>query len=92
MWTIIGYIAAVLTMFGFIPQVIKMYKTKSVTDISFIALVQFSIGIFLWILYGIYLKNPIIIMANSVSLSSLVIALVLYFKYLKKTGSSKVSQ
>ncbi|MDD5079021.1 MAG: SemiSWEET family transporter [Candidatus Omnitrophica bacterium] len=81
MWTTIGFIAAVLTMFGFVPQVLKMYKTRSVTDISFIALVQFSIGIFLWILYGIYLKNPIIIMANSVSLSTLIIALVLYFKY-----------
>ena len=81
MWTIIGFIAAVLTMFGFVPQVLKMYKTKSVTDISFLALSQFTLGIFLWILYGIYLKNPIIIMANSVSLSTLVIALVLYFKY-----------
>jgi len=81
MWTIIGFIAAVLTMFGFVPQVLKMYKTRSVTDISFFALIQFTLGIFLWIIYGIYLKNPIIIMANSVSLSTLVIALVLYFKY-----------
>jgi MtN3 and saliva related transmembrane protein len=80
-WTIIGFIAATLTMFGFLPQVIKMYKTKSVKDISFFALVQFSLGIFLWILYGIYLKNPIIIMANVVSFSTLVIALILYFKY-----------
>ena len=80
-WTIIGFIAATLTMFGFLPQVIKMYKTKSVKDISFFALAQFSLGIFLWILYGIYLKNPIIIMANVVSFSTLVIALILYFKY-----------
>jgi MtN3 and saliva related transmembrane protein len=81
MWTTIGFIAAVLTMFGFVPQVLKMYKTKSVTDISFFALIEFTIGIFLWILYGIYLKNPILIMANAVSFSTLIIALVLYFKY-----------
>jgi MtN3 and saliva related transmembrane protein len=81
-WTIIGFTAAILTMFGFLPQVIKIYKTKSVKDISLVTLVQFTFGIALWVLYGIYLKNPIIILANAVSLSTLIIALFFYRKYL----------
>jgi len=80
-WKLIGISAASLTMFGFIPQIIKIYKTKSVKDISLFALLQFVIGISLWILYGIHLKDPIIIVANAVSVSTLFIALGLYFKY-----------
>ncbi len=80
-WKAIGITAASLTMFGFIPQIIKIYNTKSAKDISLIALLQFTLGIFLWILYGIYLKDAIIIVANAVSLSTLLVALVLYYKY-----------
>jgi MtN3 and saliva related transmembrane protein len=80
-WQILGFSAAALTMFGFVPQIIKIYKTKSVKDISLVALIEFSLGIFLWVLYGIHLKNIVIIIANTVSLSTLVIALALYFRY-----------
>lgn len=88
MWKIVGFSAAILTMFGFVPQVLKMYKTKSVNDISIVALMQFSIGVFLWALYGFYLKDVIIIMANTISLLTLFVALVLYFKY-KNYGGQK---
>ncbi len=80
-WQLIGISAASLTMFGFIPQIIKIYKTKSVKDISLFALLQFTLGISLWIFYGIHLKDPIIIVANAVSVSTLFVALILYFKY-----------
>ncbi len=80
-WTILGFTAATLTMFGFIPQIIKIYKTKSVADISLVALLQFTLGIFLWILYGIHIRDVIVITANTVSISTLIVALVLYFKY-----------
>jgi MtN3 and saliva related transmembrane protein len=80
LWTIIGITAALLTMFGFIPQCVKMWKTKSVRDVSGATLVQFSIGVTLWMLYGIHLKDYIIIGANAVSLSTLLMALGLYIK------------
>lgn len=92
MWKIIGFSAAILTMFGFVPQVIKIYRTKSVKDISIVALMQFSVGIFLWILYGFYLKDIIIIMANTVSLSTLFVALVLCFKYKNQMKSKLTKQ
>lgn len=82
-WEIVGFSAAVLTSFGFLPQVIKIYQTKSVKDISVLALVQFTIGITLWILYGVHLKNIVIISANIVTLFVLSSAFVLYFRYKK---------
>ena len=84
-WNIIGLLAAFLTMFGFLPQVIKIYRTKSVNDISLLTIVQFMVGIFLWLVYGIYLNNFAIILANSVTLLILVAGLVLFFKYKSTT-------
>ena len=80
-WNIIGLSAAFLTMFGFLPQVIKIYRTKSVNDISIVTIVQFMAGIFLWLVYGIHLKNFAIILANSVTLLILFAGLVLFIKY-----------
>lgn len=78
---IVGFSAAFLTMFGFLPQVIKIYQTKSVKDISLLALLQFTLGILLWLAYGLMLKDPVIILANSVTLSILIVALALYSRY-----------
>jgi MtN3 and saliva related transmembrane protein len=81
MWRLIGLTAASLTMFGFLPQIFKMVHTRSSRDVSLVSLIQFLIGISLWILYGVHLQNPIIIFANSVTLVSLIVAIGLYFKY-----------
>ena len=83
-WEIVGLLAAFLTMFGFLPQVIKIYRTKSVRDISLPAILQFIAGIFLWLVYGIHLKNFVIILANSVTFLILIVALVLFLKYSSK--------
>jgi MtN3 and saliva related transmembrane protein len=83
-WTIVGITAAILTMFGFVPQIIKMRKTKSAEDVSGFTLIQFSIGAALWILYGTHLNDFIIIGANSISLVIVLIALALFLKVSKK--------
>jgi MtN3 and saliva related transmembrane protein len=81
LWFFIGITAACLTMFGFIPQIARMYRTKSVADISVVTLLQFTLGVALWAVYGFSERDPIIIGANIVSLSTLIVALVLYFHY-----------
>lgn len=83
-WSIIGSIAAFLTMFSFIPQIIKALKTKSVKDVSIVTLFGLSLGVSLWIAYGIHLKDKIIITANAVTLTTLIILLCLYSNYGKQ--------
>jgi MtN3 and saliva related transmembrane protein len=83
-WEIVGLAAAFLTMFGFLPQVIKMQRSKSVGDISLWAILQFMLGIILWLIYGIHLKNFVIILANAVTFFILVAALILFIKYRSK--------
>jgi len=79
-WTILGIVAASLTMFGFVPQIIKMWTTRSVKDVSGLTLLQFSSGATLWMLYGIHLQDFIVIGANAISLATLLIGLGLYRK------------
>jgi MtN3 and saliva related transmembrane protein len=83
-WRIIGSIAAILTMLSFVPQITKSLRTKSVKDVSLFTLIQLSCGVALWIIYGIYRKDPIIICANLVSLITLLILIAMYFAYGKK--------
>ncbi len=80
-WEIIGYAAAALTMFGFVPQLVKMVRTKSVDDVSLFMMVQVGLGVFLWMVYGLHLQNSPLIVANFVSLATLTLGLVVYFKY-----------
>lgn len=83
-WFALGSVAAVLTSFGFVPQVVKMWRTKSVKDVSPITFLQFIAGVLLWAVYGAHLKDPVIIAANLVSLAILITALLLYFRLFKR--------
>jgi MtN3 and saliva related transmembrane protein len=84
LWTIIGALAATLTMFSFIPQIARSLRTKSVKDVSPVTLFQLSAGVFLWMIYGIARRDPIIIGANLITFISLAILIALYFKYKNK--------
>jgi len=80
-WSIVGTGAASLTMLSFIPQIYKIVKTRSARDVSFLTLLQLTLGVSLWIAYGVHLKDAIIIGANVITLVSLLITLGLYYKY-----------
>lgn len=81
LWFYVGLAAAVLTMFSFVPQIVKVLKTRSAGDVSVVMLAQLSAGVTLWIVYGIARRDPIIILANIVTLTTLCVLLALYSKY-----------
>ena len=64
---IIGLIAAVCTTFAFIPQVIKVWKTKQTKDLSLRMYSIMFMGILLWLVYGIRIDSLSIILANVVT-------------------------
>ncbi|MDO8445010.1 MAG: SemiSWEET transporter [Deltaproteobacteria bacterium] len=76
--TIIGSIAAFFTTIAYIPQAIKVYKTKHTKDLSIWMLAILTSGIFLWTFYGILLKDNILIFANSIS--CIISGYILYMK------------
>ncbi|GAB1538159.1 hypothetical protein NUACC21_08170 [Scytonema sp. NUACC21] len=79
--TILGLFAATLTTLSFLPQMLKTWQTKSAKDVSFVMLITFNTGIFLWLIYGIALKSLPIILANGVTLVFNLIILWLKIKY-----------
>ena len=66
--SLIGFIAATLTTIAFLPQVIKVWKSRSARDISLGMYFLFSTGVLLWLVYGIMLAAWPIIVANLITL------------------------
>ncbi|MBD2182456.1 SemiSWEET transporter [Planktothrix sp. FACHB-1355] len=62
--TVLGLLAGTLTTIAFLPQVIKTWKSKSAKDFSFGMLITFSLGVFLWLVYGIAKNDLPVIVAN----------------------------
>ena len=87
-WELVGWGAALLTTFGFIPQILKIYRTESVSDVSLVMLMQFSLGMFLWLLYGLFIHDRILIVSNTISFLTLIVATGMYMKYRKKGAST----
>ncbi|HOS82538.1 MAG TPA: SemiSWEET family transporter [Methanolinea sp.] len=79
LWFIVGGIAAMLTTFGFVPQIHKMIRTRSVDDVSPLTFVQFMAGVSLWALYGAHIGDVIVLLANIVTFGTLIVAVSLYF-------------
>ncbi|MGI2908153.1 SemiSWEET transporter [Tolypothrix sp. VBCCA 56010] len=73
--------AATLTTFSFLPQMIKTWQSKSAKDVSYIMLITFNIGVFLWVIYGISLQSLPVILANGATLFFNIIILSLKIKY-----------
>lgn len=69
----IGLIAGFLTTSGYIPQIYTIVKRKSAIGLSGLFLLTMSIGISLWLLYGILIQSLSIILANGFSLICLII-------------------
>ena len=64
---LLGYLAATLTTVSFIPQALKVYKTRNTQAISLSMFLVLNLGVICWAIYGIYLKNTPIVAANIIT-------------------------
>jgi len=77
----IGLLAAACTTIAFVPQLIRVWQLRSAREISLIMFSVFSLGVFLWLVYGILIHSVPVILANAVTLvlSLAILALKLRF-------------
>jgi MtN3 and saliva related transmembrane protein len=75
---ILGLLAGTITSITFLPQVIKIWKTRSAKDLSLMMLLLLMLGVILWLTYGLVIKDAAIIYTNSMVLAMSLI--LLYFK------------
>lgn len=66
--TALGYVAGFLTTLAFLPQVVKAWRTRSTADLSLLMLGFFATGVGLWIVYGVMLGEPPIVLFNAITL------------------------
>jgi MtN3 and saliva related transmembrane protein len=77
----IGFFAAFCTTIAFVPQAIKVYKSKSTKDISLYMFLIFTIGVLSWLIYGIIIFNLPVILANAVTLVLSLFILIYKLQY-----------
>lgn len=78
---ILGLVAAVVTTSCFIPQVYKISKEKSTKDISLVMYLIMSLGLILWLIYGIAIESLPVILANGITLLLVLGIVFLKWKY-----------
>ncbi|MEO6583638.1 MAG: SemiSWEET transporter [Ferruginibacter sp.] len=76
---LLGLAAGTITSITFLPQVIKIWQTKSGKDLSVVMLLLLLLGTSMWLLYGIFIKDIAIIYTNTMVLAMGLI--MLFFKY-----------
>ncbi|MES2414252.1 MAG: SemiSWEET transporter [Pseudomonadota bacterium] len=65
----VGFGAAVLTTISFVPQAWLSFKTRDVSGISLGMYSVFTVGVALWLAYGLLLRAWPIVLANAITLA-----------------------
>jgi MtN3 and saliva related transmembrane protein len=77
---LVGSLAATLTTLAFVPQAYRSYKTRDLSGISLPMYSIFTLGVALWLVYGLFLMNWPIIIANAITFALSAMILVLKIK------------
>ncbi|MEQ1552663.1 MAG: SemiSWEET family transporter [Ferruginibacter sp.] len=80
---IVGTLGGIVSSVTFLPQVIKIWQTKSAKDLSMGTLLFLVLNVSLWLLYGVLTKLYPIIITNSIVLS-MVLCMVFFKLTFKK--------
>nr|WP_136252012.1 SemiSWEET transporter [Ningiella ruwaisensis] len=86
MTELFGYIAAFCTTISFLPQAVKVIKTKDTQSLSLTMYSVFMLGILMWLVYGLLLMNWPMILANAFTIT---FAGIILFLKVKHTLQSK---
>jgi MtN3 and saliva related transmembrane protein len=81
MMEMIGIFAATLTTACWLPQALKTIRSKDTSGISLVTQIMFTLGVFLWLIYGVHLGNWPLIISNSVTFVLVSIILVLKLRH-----------
>ena len=84
---IVGILAGILILSGWVPQIIKGYKTKRLNDVSSYLMICIFAGAVLWLVYGIEIDDVYIIGVNVAAMILTMTVLSMKLKYEKKFNS-----
>lgn len=79
--TILGLIAAFFSTASFLPQALKIWKTKHTKDLSLMTFIMLFVGSILWFTYGLILQDIPISVANGIIIILLIFIMIFKIKY-----------
>ncbi len=80
---VIGYAASACTTFSFVPQIVRIVRTRDVAAISLPMYATYTTGIALWFAYGLAIVSYPVIVSNAVTLVFSASVLFLKIAYLR---------
>jgi MtN3 and saliva related transmembrane protein len=83
---LLGYTAAFLTTTSFVPQAWLTFRTRDVSGISLSMYSAFTLGIALWLVYGVVIAAWPIVTANAVTLLLALSILLMKLRYGKNAA------
>lgn len=78
---VFGLIAGIITSIGFIPQIIRGYRTKKLNDVSYYMPIVLSTGMTMWFIYGFLKEALAVIIANIIGVSCNIILIIMKKRY-----------
>jgi MtN3 and saliva related transmembrane protein len=79
-----GFVAALLTTFAFLPQVVQTWRSRSTAGLNLPTLVALTVGIVLWLIYGLATGQLPVVLANAVTLILVAVLLGLKLRDLRR--------
>ena len=87
----IGSLAAFLTTLSFVPQAWLSFKTRDVSGVSLGMYSAFTVGVALWLVYGVLLGSWPMVIANSITLVLALMILGMKLVYGRQTVAHKIT-
>ena len=78
---LVGSLAACLTTAAFVPQAWLSFKTRDVSGISLGMYIVFTVGVALWLAYGLLLHAWPLIIANTITLALALAILLMKLRF-----------
>jgi MtN3 and saliva related transmembrane protein len=85
----IGYLAGAATTLAFLPQVVKVWRTRSVRDLSLGMYLVITTGVALWIWYGARIGSAPVVVSNALILAQTVLVLVAKIRFSEGRGAGR---
>jgi len=85
---VIGIVAGILILSGWVPQIVRGYKTKRLNDVSAYLMILIFAGAALWLVYGIALDDVYIMGVNLAAMVLTMIVLSMKLKYERLTQTT----
>tara|TARA_B100000446_G_scaffold175350_1_gene185978 strand:- start:263 stop:556 length:294 start_codon:yes stop_codon:yes gene_type:complete len=82
---VIGILAGILILSGWVPQIVKGYRTKKLTDVSSYLMILIFLGAVLWLIYGMALDDVYIMGVNLAAMFLTMTVLAMKLKYERNT-------